>query len=85
MLDAIHAEGGRTVVVSTSTSALDLIEQLLCSPRGYRTARIDGGTSVDGRQVVVDNFNNLGMGEVSVPHASTCLVTCQLACKVLKS
>ncbi len=26
--------------------------------------RIDGGTSVDERQQVVDNFNKLGMGQV---------------------
>ena len=64
MLEAIAAEGNRTVVVSTSTAALDLIEQLVCIPKGYKTVRIDGGTSVDDRQSVVDNFNNLGIGQV---------------------
>jgi hypothetical protein len=30
----INAEGSKVVVVSTSTSALDLIDNLLCGPRG---------------------------------------------------
>ncbi|WIA33078.1 hypothetical protein OEZ86_006234 [Tetradesmus obliquus] len=61
---AIHAEGSKVVVVSTSTSALDLIDNLLCGPRGWQSVRIDGGTSVDERQTIVDNFNCRGVGQV---------------------
>ena len=34
LLGGIIAEGCRVVVVSTSTSALDLVDNLLCVPRG---------------------------------------------------
>jgi SNF2 family DNA or RNA helicase len=34
LLAGVIAEGGRVVVVSTSTSALDLIDQVLCGPAG---------------------------------------------------
>jgi hypothetical protein len=43
----------RVVVVSTSTATLDLVDRMLCTPRGYSVVRIDGGTSVDDRQSVV--------------------------------
>lgn len=43
----------RVVVVSTSTASLDLVDKLLCQPKGYSVVRIDGSTSVDDRQVVV--------------------------------
>lgn len=34
---------------------------VLCS---WRSVRIDGGTSVDERQSIVDNFNTRGIGQV---------------------
>ncbi|KAL6765798.1 SNF2 family N-terminal domain-containing protein [Haematococcus lacustris] len=64
LLEAIAAAGERVVVVSTSTSALDLIDNLLATPRGLRTVRIDGNTGVGERQAIVDSFNNLGIGQV---------------------
>ncbi|EFJ40540.1 hypothetical protein VOLCADRAFT_99672 [Volvox carteri f. nagariensis] len=64
LLSAIAARGERCVVVSTSTATLDLVGQLVCKAQGLTTVRIDGGTSVEGRQTVVDNFNKLGMGQV---------------------
>ena len=49
---------------------------LLCScALRYHTVRIDGSTSVEDRQHVVDNFNNLGMGQVGVvPSMGVCQV-----------
>lgn len=41
------------MVVSTSTASLDLVDKLLCQPKGYAVVRIDGSVSVDDRQVVV--------------------------------
>ncbi|GLC51026.1 hypothetical protein PLESTB_000458000 [Pleodorina starrii] len=64
LLSGITARGERCVVVSTSTATLDLVGSLVCGAQGLTTVRIDGGTSVDGRQTVVDNFNKLGMGQV---------------------
>ena len=40
----------RVVVVSQSTAALDLVQQL-CDMRDYKTVRIDGSTDVTKRQV----------------------------------
>ncbi|GLI69784.1 hypothetical protein VaNZ11_014442, partial [Volvox africanus] len=64
LLSAIASRRERCVVVSTSTAALDLVGNLVCKVQGLTTVRIDGATSVDGRQTVVDNFNKLGMGQV---------------------
>ncbi|PNH03572.1 DNA repair and recombination protein RAD54B [Tetrabaena socialis] len=64
LLRTISGRGERCVVVSTSTATLDLVGSLLCAPLGLSTVRIDGGTSVDVRQTVVDNFNKMGMGQV---------------------
>ncbi|KAG2448210.1 hypothetical protein HYH02_006795 [Chlamydomonas schloesseri] len=64
LLRGIAAVGERCVVVSTSTAALDLVARLVCKPLGLSTVRIDGATSVDGRQIIVDNFNKLNMGQV---------------------
>jgi len=36
------------------------------SPCSWRSVRIDGGTSVDERQSIVDNFNTRGIGQVGV-------------------
>ncbi len=44
------AAGDRVVVVSQSTAALDLVQQL-CDMRSYETVRIDGSTDVTKRQV----------------------------------
>ena len=54
------------VVVSTSTAALDLVARLLAGPAGYKCVRIDGSTSVEARQQIVDSFNALGIGQVSM-------------------
>ncbi|KAG2442443.1 hypothetical protein HXX76_002529 [Chlamydomonas incerta] len=64
LLRAVAAAGERCVVVSTSTAALDLVGRLVCRPLGLSTVRIDGATGVEGRQVIVDNFNKLNMGQV---------------------
>jgi hypothetical protein len=34
LLSGIISEGSKVVVVSTSTSALDLVDDLLCAPNG---------------------------------------------------
>eukprot|EP00878_Enallax_costatus_P030829 GHUV01033626.1.p1 GENE.GHUV01033626.1~~GHUV01033626.1.p1 ORF type:complete len:341 (+),score=123.35 GHUV01033626.1:826-1848(+) len=64
ILSGAIGEGSKVVVVSTSTTALDLVNNLLCLPRGWQSVRIDGGTSVDERQTIVDNFNTRGVGQV---------------------
>ncbi|GAB4818167.1 hypothetical protein N2152v2_005213 [Parachlorella kessleri] len=57
------AAGDRVVVVSQSTAALDLVQQL-CDMRSYKTVRIDGSTDVTKRQDVVNSFNNYNVGQV---------------------
>lgn len=47
----------KVVVVSNSTSALDLI-QALCDQHSYGTVRIDGATNVNKRQDIVNSFNS---------------------------
>jgi DNA repair and recombination protein RAD54B len=63
LLGAVLAAGDRAVVVCTSTAALDLIHRLVCAPRGAAVVRIDGGTKVDDRQMIVDGFNSRGVGQ----------------------
>lgn len=46
----------KVVVVSNSTSALDLI-QALCEQHSYGTVRIDGATNINKRQDIVNSFN----------------------------
>jgi hypothetical protein len=48
--EAIGGAGDRVVVVSQSTAALDLVQQL-CDGQGFKTVRIDGATDVTKRQV----------------------------------
>ena len=56
----------RCVVVSTSTSVLDLIDTRICQPQGYSTVRIDGSTNVNERQGIVESFNFHGRGQVRI-------------------
>eukprot|EP00775_Hariotina_reticulata_P011378 gene11378-11527_t len=64
LLEAVMDERSRMVIVSTSTTALDLINDVLCRSRGWLSVRIDGSTSVDERQTIVDNFNLRNIGQV---------------------
>ncbi|KAG2487885.1 hypothetical protein HYH03_013467 [Edaphochlamys debaryana] len=64
LLTCIAARRERCVVVSTSTAALDAIHRLVAAPLGLEVVRIDGDTSVDNRQLVVDAFNKMGKGQV---------------------
>ena len=54
----------RCVVVSQSTSMLDLIASSICTPQNYAVVRIDGSTDVNKRQDIVDAFNHHGVGQV---------------------
>jgi hypothetical protein len=53
--------------------------------------RIDGGTSVDERQTIVDNFNCRGVGQVRAAAAAaaaefevTCVISTALDCPMMK-
>ncbi len=59
----LDASSDRVVVVSSSTAALDIIQDL-CEQRGYTTVRIDGATDVNRRQDIVNNFNLYNVGQV---------------------
>ena len=37
---------------------------LPAAARSYKSVRVDGHTKADERQAVVDNFNNVGVGQV---------------------
>ena len=64
LLASIVAAKQRCVLVSTSTAALDLIDEVICQAAGYSTVRIDGSTNVNERQGIVDSFNAYGRGQV---------------------
>ena len=64
ILSSIIGANQRCVVVSTSTAALNLIEEVICRAQGYSTVRIDGGTNVNERHNIVQGFNLHGKGQV---------------------
>jgi SNF2 family DNA or RNA helicase len=47
----------KVVIVSNFTSTLSLVESLLLKPSGYSYLRLDGSTSPETRQSLVDAFN----------------------------
>ena len=53
----------RCVVVSQSTSVLDIIEKI-CHQKGWETVRLDGSTEISQRQNLVNSFNSFGRGQV---------------------
>ena len=64
LLDAFRKSKEKVVIVSNSTKALDIIEQLL-KMKEQEFLRLDGQTSTEDRQNLVDRFNskqsNVGM------------------------
>ena len=61
----LEAARQRCVVVSSSTTALDVVGGL-CTARRWTTVRIDGATDPARRQEVVDGFNKYNRGQARV-------------------
>lgn len=56
-LDGPSSSSDKVVIVSNFTSTLSLVESLLLKPSGYSYLRLDGSTSPETRQSLVDAFN----------------------------
>ena len=63
LLKKLHPSGQKIVVVSNFTKTLDLLETLIKRDE-YTFCRLDGKTSLNKRQDIVDSFNSL--------HSKTC-------------
>eukprot|EP00850_Spirogloea_muscicola_P014198 SM000100S09425 [mRNA] locus=s100:293798:302108:+ [translate_table: standard] len=55
----LHATGHRVLLFSTMTRLLDILEEYL-RWRGFQYRRIDGTTSLDAREVAINDFNAVG-------------------------
>eukprot|EP00850_Spirogloea_muscicola_P005265 SM000024S07727 [mRNA] locus=s24:80145:88273:- [translate_table: standard] len=55
----LHATGHRVLLFSTMTRLLDILEEYL-RWRGFQYRRIDGTTSLDAREVAINDFNAAG-------------------------
>jgi DNA repair and recombination protein RAD54B len=59
LLTEARAVDDRVVIVSSSTQCLDLLDRV-CVEQSWPTARLDGSTTANKRQSLVDNFNRGG-------------------------
>jgi len=55
LLCKLKQQGSQVLIFSQMTRTLDIIEDY-CTYRGYKTARIDGGTSLEDREIEIQDF-----------------------------